>query len=218
MEFKLTLQDKCFHNEITLDQDLNDAVYHIAIADTMTITPIYTDSIVGCTAVKQLFFYDNAGSEWIECDSDCIANTADSDYPFVSSFNTETGILQLLTTDIETYDSDDAPASVFKTKITLTDTVSNHTVVDEFFLTLNNKCSGNILSLVDDLTDITYIMNSGDSTPIQTTVGMTVNDASCILSYTLQFKNTVSDQWENYNPTNHPYVSSWSALTGILII
>ena len=93
MEFTLTLQDKCFHNQLTLDLDLNDAVYHIAHNGTMTITPVYADSIVGCTAVKQLFFYNDAGSEWIECDSDCIASTADSEYPFVSSFNTETGVL-----------------------------------------------------------------------------------------------------------------------------
>ena len=103
-------------------------------------------------------------------------------------------------------------------KITLTDTVSNHSVEDEFYLTLNDKCSENELSLDSDLTDITYIMNSGDSAAIQMTVSMTVNDASCILSYSLQFQNTISNEWENYSEQKHPFVSSWSALTGILII
>ena len=92
-----------------------------------------------------------------------------------------------MTTDIETYDPADATATVFHMKITITDTVSNHTIEDEFYLTLNDKCSENELALIDDLTDISYTMNTGDSTGIQTSVSMTVNDASCILSYTLQF-------------------------------
>ena len=90
-----------------------------------------------------------------------------------------------MTSDIESYDPANATSTVFHTKITLTDTVSNHTIVDEFYLTLNNKCSENKLAMTDDLIDTNYVMNSGDSAEIQTSVSMTVNDASCILSYTL---------------------------------
>ena len=90
-----------------------------------------------------------------------------------------------MTTDIESYDPVDATATVFKTKIILTDKVSNHTIEAEFDITLKDKCSENVLTLDDDLTNITYVMNSGDSTGIQTTVSMSITDASCILSYTL---------------------------------
>ena len=76
MEFTLTLQNKCYHNQLTLDQDLNDAVYHINHTGTMTITPVYTNSVSGCTAVKKLYFFDTVSSLWIECDAACVAGTS----------------------------------------------------------------------------------------------------------------------------------------------
>ena len=79
---------------------------------------------------------------------------------------TGTGVLDILTTEILTYDPEDATATIYPAKITLTDTVSNHTIESEFEITLKNKCAENVLSLSDDLTDITYIMNSGNSAEI----------------------------------------------------
>ena len=85
-------------------------------------------------------------------------------------------------------------------KITLTDIVSNHATESEFNLTLKDKCSENVLSLNGELTEITYVMNSGDSPGISTSVSMTINDASCTLSYKLQFQNDSND-WEDYETT-----------------
>lgn len=212
-EFTLKVQHACTYDSLSLSSNQASLLYLIGSGPSAALGPTVQASISTCVLAFTLYFYDEAKSDWESYDP--------LKHTFYTSFDLTTGQLFVDTSDVATYDPNNGPGTVVRTKITAVDPYSiefDNTVEDEFEITFKNECSSNKLTLNTQLTEFVYYVNSGESTPI--VMDVTASLTTCTLVYELQVFNEVVSVWEDYQAlTNLEIpVKSFDATTGTLLL
>lgn len=100
---------------------------------------------------------------------------------------------------------------------------ATNTVQDLFTLSLRRPCSDSTLTQTGDLPAYLYYINSGNSASLAPSYTNIASDAVtvCVPFFYLHFWNDNLMIWVEFTtvPTsNYPFVGSWTALTGTLIV
>lgn len=157
-QFTLEIINVCVSNVLTQGTPLPDATYVITTA-TSTYTPTFTttQAVGTCPLMAELFFYDETLNDWV-------ANNP-TDYPLVNSFDPATGSLAIFTTSYARYDPHTylVTGTVLKTRIVISDPNSDaegNQIVEEFDLTVKNRCADNTLTLTTEQVHYDYILDN----------------------------------------------------------
>jgi hypothetical protein len=150
---RLTPSSSCIWDTLTKSSEIADTQYIVTTAvNPVTISPVFTRSVVNCLLVQKLYFFNDATNDW----SDFGSNAAS--YPFatfadgLNAANVDIGKLVISATRSA------APAvwkpfKSYRVKITLEDQNGNgHQLISyEFDLELRDVCADNTLTKNSEL-------------------------------------------------------------------